>query len=407
MKKNFALLSISVLLIAPYALGDATGNGPGNSDETSIFNTETNTAYSYTQKGVNAGHLISCLNPMGYPLGVVTGFPQCWNSNPVNGGNAESWSQEKEKTKKRKVSISIQPKKIEDVSGFEVTFTYAPLKDKDVDCKGFSKTFGALPYSDKDSIGLRLGGLPYLAPSVNIPIGNKQISMNLSDLEQLQQADDNCGYGGSTTFKEDTSNLSSEASKIIADAQTNGTTPIDMALAKLSQDTVAQIVASGSYRIAAGGAVFAFVQGPGSFGKAWKDQNGKIWSSDQGTAETESAASDACNKIGGRLPTKKEYNSLNDLIQPTGRVSAGVGGFLDHEGWPTAVQTVQGLEDLETLFPESTSRAYWTSSFGEFNAWIIYNGGTVLFGNYAADFSDVHDLLHGAAGKFFVRCISP
>jgi hypothetical protein len=106
------------------------------------------------------------------------------------------------------------------------------------------------------------------------------------------------------------------------------------------------------------GAVFTQVQGPGTFGDAWKDPSGMMWSSNQGKFENDQNdannlnqpplldAAQACAKIGGILPSLDNYKKLMSYFE------------LDE----SQQFTKQGLKDLVALFPDTRSDIWWTSS---------------------------------------------
>jgi hypothetical protein len=128
-------------------------------------------------------------------------------------------------------------------------------------------------------------------------------------------------------------------------------------------------------------AVFTQVQGPGSFGTAWKDPSGTIWSSNQGYFTNkalkpdqdgvvmDSPATEACAKIGGSLPLLQDYRILAAYFEVD-----------NHQNF-----TTQGLKDLNTLFPDMQNRSFWSSSLYPNvpdSAWLFYgdSGGSGYVG---------------------------
>lgn len=93
------------------------------------------------------------------------------------------------------------------------------------------------------------------------------------------------------------------------------------------------------------GAVFRRVERDG-FGRAWKAPDGTIWSESHGDLVTDSAAASACAKIGGRLPTRRDFERLRAFFE------------LDSRGYLTE----QGRGDLHELFPDMKGRWFWSSS---------------------------------------------
>jgi hypothetical protein len=104
------------------------------------------------------------------------------------------------------------------------------------------------------------------------------------------------------------------------------------------------------------------------FGLAWKAPNGSIWSADQGKFTNKgkdndlvnhlvrhSEATDACERIGGSLPTQKDFGELFSRFV--------VGG--------TFPLNLRDVMDLITLFPDLASKGvgiglgwswFWTST---------------------------------------------
>lgn len=147
-------------------------------------------------------------------------------------------------------------------------------------------------------------------------------------------------------------------------------------------------------------AVFTQVQGPGNFGLAWKDPNGSIWSAylgdyantaiqpDQGGLIVDSAATEACSKIGGVLPTADDYEKF--------------ASYFDRDA--KTLITDQGKKDLFAVFPDmldskESPRWFWSSSVDpEFP--------TINASEYSANFGGVDFYYYGASRWFSgsVRC---
>jgi hypothetical protein len=124
------------------------------------------------------------------------------------------------------------------------------------------------------------------------------------------------------------------------------------------------------------GHVFTQVQGPGNFGKGWKDPSGVIWSAvqslysnealqpDQGQVIVDSPAVRACAKIGGKLPSRGDFMQLAYFF---------IG--------PNVNFTLENREDLLRLFPEMRRNVFWTSTInpktqdGDIAA-LIFTGNT-------------------------------
>ena len=116
------------------------------------------------------------------------------------------------------------------------------------------------------------------------------------------------------------------------------------------------------------GAVFTQVQGPGNFGKAWQDPNETIWSAyqgdhrnnaikpDQNNVVVGSPATEACAKIGGKLPIAQQYKKFATYFET------------DSNGYFTN----QGRKDLFTIFPGMNGRGFWTSSVYPFDKSVAY-----------------------------------
>jgi hypothetical protein len=116
------------------------------------------------------------------------------------------------------------------------------------------------------------------------------------------------------------------------------------------------------------GAVFTQVQGSG-FGLTWQDPSGAIWSLYQGVYANNplkpdqldpinqdgfvvaSPATEACRRIGGALPTARDFERL--------------AAYFEHDSYGLIVN--QGGVDLQTLFPDmwnsdGSARNFWTTS---------------------------------------------
>jgi len=107
-------------------------------------------------------------------------------------------------------------------------------------------------------------------------------------------------------------------------------------------------------------AVFTQVQGPGKFGKSWKDPSGKIWSHNLGYFDNsgptdnnfvlDSPAISACAQIGGSLPSAADFLEL----------------MSNFERDKVEVLTPQGKKDLQAIFPDLNTNgnkgAFWTAS---------------------------------------------
>jgi hypothetical protein len=143
------------------------------------------------------------------------------------------------------------------------------------------------------------------------------------------------------------------------------------------------------------GAVFTQVEGPGHFGKAWRDPSGTIWSSYQGDYSNEeikpdqnnvvvgSPATEACAKIGGILPTREQYEKLGSYFELTFAAR-------EHDAY-------RGIRELFAVFPDKTSpdNFFWTSS-------IVGKDDEVwAFVGYSDAFMDNPRYLHGR-----VRCVA-
>jgi hypothetical protein len=125
------------------------------------------------------------------------------------------------------------------------------------------------------------------------------------------------------------------------------------------------------------GAVFETVSRAG-WAKAVKGPDGTIWSEYQGDFSntgtdkdgivTDSAATRACAKIGGTVPTKQDFEKLKASFE------------LDGSGHLTD----QGRKDLYTMFPDMKGRWFWSSSVHpNFSYYASYFSG--LYGNVYYD----------------------
>jgi hypothetical protein len=126
------------------------------------------------------------------------------------------------------------------------------------------------------------------------------------------------------------------------------------------------------------GAVFTQVQGPGNFGKAWKDPDGTLWSSyqgmyannavkpDQNDVVVDSPATEACANIGGLLPTAQQYEKLATYFNR------------DLSNLIFFTFTDQGRKDLYAIFPDMENLTlnrinyFWSSSVASYNPYNIY-----------------------------------
>lgn len=109
-----------------------------------------------------------------------------------------------------------------------------------------------------------------------------------------------------------------------------------------------------SYRTSTG-AVFSRIE-HGRFGKAVVAPDGMIWSKylgnfsnhglDKDGIVTDSAATRACDKIKGNLPTKENFEKLKIYFE------------LDSDGY----LTVQGRKDLHKVFPYMKDRWFWSAT---------------------------------------------
>lgn len=146
-------------------------------------------------------------------------------------------------------------------------------------------------------------------------------------------------------------------------------------------------------------AVFTQVQGPGTFGKAWQDPSGAIWSSyqgeytndaiqpDQNSVVVDSPATEACAKIGGALPTAQQYSQLASYFEMDQ-------GYL----------TIQGRKDIFAIFPDMADsqgkiRGFWTSTVSPSDAGVAY-----VFSGYSGVSSPIQG--YRINYEIGVRCIA-
>jgi hypothetical protein len=167
----------------------------------------------------------------------------------------------------------------------------------------------------------------------------------------------------------------------------------------ISHSTAAHADGANTYKTSKG-AIFTQVQGPGSFGKAWKDPSGTVWSAyqgdfannalkpDQNNLVVDSPATAACAKIGGALPMAQQYKNLDSYFE----LDPSYGYLTD-----------QGRADLYAIFPDMLdrgggARGFWTSSVVPHAPDIAY-----LFG---ADTGVVGDIDGNRSNPFLsVRCV--
>jgi len=167
-------------------------------------------------------------------------------------------------------------------------------------------------------------------------------------------------------------------------------------------------------------ATFTQVGGPGSFGKAWKDPSGAIWSSYQGDFTNEaikpdlnnvildSPATEACAKIGGSLPSAQDYFNLMKNFEMN-----SYGDTL----------TDQGEKDLFAVFPDQAKnlgdaqygRSFASSSLnpraGNYAYYFGGYEGAPISGYYVRSFTYADsmyflDSFDSRNDSFSVRCIS-
>lgn len=158
----------------------------------------------------------------------------------------------------------------------------------------------------------------------------------------------------------------------------------------LSLGITVNVLANTTYTTSTG-AVFTQAQGPGSFGAAWKDPSGMIWSAYQGDFTNDgqerdgvvirSPSTETCAKIGGRLPIVGEYKKLMSYFD------------LDTNGILTKI----GLRDLLSIFPDMHDHVFWTASLlsNNLDSAILFKGAGGV--TYIGD----------RANAFSVRCVTP
>ena len=173
-------------------------------------------------------------------------------------------------------------------------------------------------------------------------------------------------------------------------------------------------------------AVFTQVQGPGLIGLAWQDPSGTIWSNYQGDYDnapinpdsldvnrgvlvSHSNATDACSKIGGRLPDWQQIQKLQSYFD-----------FFNICPWSPSVNmgacnqfsvrpSQQAINDIDSLFPGANlgNRNLWTR---EVNRNMDTNG---VFFTYALTVTFVYGPTMSSVssgyrlGKTSVICVAP
>jgi hypothetical protein len=145
------------------------------------------------------------------------------------------------------------------------------------------------------------------------------------------------------------------------------------------------------------GAVFTYVKGPDNFGMAWRDPDGNLWSESQGDFDNlpikpdngyqivDSAATRACAKIGGALPSSLEFTRL--------------ASFFERD--ETQTLTLQGLRDWATLFPNPHGEYLWSSTESYSDP---LNNADFYYLKFSNDASE-HDATNRSE-KWIVRCIT-
>jgi hypothetical protein len=141
-------------------------------------------------------------------------------------------------------------------------------------------------------------------------------------------------------------------------------------------------------------AVLNRVEGPGSFGPAWMDPSGAIWSryigdysndaikSDQNGIVVDSLATEACAKIGGVLPTASDYQRLASSFE------------LDNR----QLLTDQGKKDWVAVFPDMQGHWFWSSTVDPDAGYSTFDADTFN----GDDFNFDYDL---RSTPFAVRCV--
>lgn len=138
--------------------------------------------------------------------------------------------------------------------------------------------------------------------------------------------------------------------------------------------------------------------------KTWKAPNGWVWTSYQGDYSNEgskqgseisgSEASDACEKIHARLPSKSDFDKLMSFF--------GQKGEADVESDPiTGITkerkelTAGGRDKLHEALPDTARHSFWTSSYNPHstNHGFTWNGTEGTFG------------LDGLGDDFGVMCV--
>ena len=170
----------------------------------------------------------------------------------------------------------------------------------------------------------------------------------------------------------------------------------------LSRALTALVALSHSPKVFAGesfttsiGAVFTQVE-DADFGTAWRAPDGLLWSAYQGDFSNEgwsfggdlhnwetsptyavrtwSAATKACARIGGNLPTVPDFERLKAFFEYSDK-------------WNPPTFSAQGASDFKRLYPWKDAQVFWTSSVFPGHSW-----GASRFLNYG--------LLAGGSGAF-------
>jgi hypothetical protein len=130
-------------------------------------------------------------------------------------------------------------------------------------------------------------------------------------------------------------------------------------------------------------AAFISVKGPGgSFGNAWEDPSGAIWSGyigdytniplhpDQAGIVVDSPATEACAKRGGALPTAPDYERLASYFE------------LDSN----QLLTDQGKRDWYSVFPDMRGRWFWSSSVDPNPGYSVYDAINFAGDDFSMDY---------------------
>lgn len=159
-------------------------------------------------------------------------------------------------------------------------------------------------------------------------------------------------------------------------------TELEKTVAELKAAIAQAPLPKNSFRTSTG-AVFQIVSREG-FGRAIKAPDGTIWSEYQGNFDnigkdkdgivTDSAATRACAKIGGSLPTKQDFEKLKANFD------------LDQNGYLTQ----QGRKDMNKVFPDMKDRFFWSSSVHPYGANYasFFNGYDGAFGYVSRSYND-------------------